>query len=138
MQLYELSYLIHPKVKKEDRDSLQEKMKSFIQDQEGKVTHMIPPSKIELAYPIKDQEKAFLATLLFKMTPSKVEGIKEEAQKEDNILRHLLLKREEEKEKKKRRKKREKEAPAPGKKEEKKAKVELKEIEKKLEEILGQ
>lgn len=134
MQLYEFTYLIHPKTKKESRESLEERVKSFIKDQEGKTTHIIPPSKKRLAYPIKNQEKAFLATFLFRAEPKKLAGIEENIKKEEDILRYLILKREEEKE----RKRRKKEAPETEKEKGKKPKVELKEIEKKLEEILGQ
>ncbi|MBD3208144.1 MAG: 30S ribosomal protein S6 [Candidatus Nealsonbacteria bacterium] len=132
MQLYELTYLINPDLSKEERESLQDKIKSLVQEAEGKIIHSIPPSKKELAYKIEEKGEAFLATLIFKLEPVKVKDVEGPVREEENVIRYLLLKRKEEEEKKERRKR-----PAP-KQTEKRAKVELKEIEKKLEEILGQ
>lgn len=130
MQLYELNYLLKPELTKEERASVQEKIKSFIQQEKSSLIHSIPPSKRELAYPIKKKKEAFLATLIFKLNPKDLSKIKKKIKSEKEIIRYLVFKKKEELKKEKK--------VSPKKEIKQKPKVELKEIEKKLEEILGE
>lgn len=131
MRLYELTYLISPEVSEKDLVSLQENIASFIQEKEGLLTEVSPPAEKKLAYPIKKKERAFLASMIFQLKPERLKELEEKLKGEEKILRYLILLQ-----------KMPKKAPSPpslSKKKivEKKPKVELKEIEKKLEEILG-
>lgn len=129
MKIYEFTYLIEPDLSKEDINSLQETIKSFIEEEEGSITKINPPLKKNLAYPIKKNKEAFLADLTFDLNPDKLDSLKKKIKSEKRIIRYLLLKK---KLLKKKLKVRATRKPQP------KAKVELKEIEKKLEEILGE
>lgn len=129
MKTYEFTYLIDPDISKEDLNSLQEIIKSFIKEEEGSIVRINPPLKKNLAYPIKKNKEAFLADLTFDLRPDKLDSLKKKIKSEKRIIRYLLLKKTLLKKKLKVRTIR---------KTQPKVKVELKEIEKKLEEILGE
>ena len=129
MKTYEFTYLIKPDISKEDLNSLQEIIKSFIKEEEGSIARINPPLKKDLAYPIKKNKEAFLADLTFDLKPDKLDSLEKKIKSEKRIIRYLLLKK---KLLKKKLRVRATRKPQP------KAKVELKEIEKKLEEILGE
>lgn len=129
MKTYEFTYLIDPDISKEDLNSLQEIIKSFIKEEEGSIVRINSPLKKNLAYPIKKNEEAFLADLTFDLRPDKLDSLKKKIKSEKRIIRYLLLKKTLLKKKLKVRTIR---------KTQPKVKVELKEIEKKLEEILGE
>jgi small subunit ribosomal protein S6 len=129
MKTYEFTYLISPDLSREDLSSLQETIKSFIKEEEGSIVRINSPLKRILAYPIKKNKEAFLADLTFDLNPDKLDSLKKKIRAEKRIIRYLLLKK---KLLKKKLKVRALRKPQP------KAKVELKEIEKKLEEILGE
>ena len=129
MKTYEFTYLIKPNLLKEDINSLQETIKSFIKEEEGSIVRINTPLKKNLAYPIKKNKDAFLADLTFDLNPDKLDSLEKKIKSEKRIIRYLLLKK---KLLKKKLKVRATRKPQP------KAKVELKEIEKKLEEILGE
>ena len=130
MQSYEFTYLLDPDLSQEERKLLQESLKSFIQGKKGSLIHSTPPAKNELAYPIKKKQEAFLATLIFELEPENIANLEKKIRAEKGILRYLILKHEETRERKRARPRK--------KRVKRKTKVELKEIEKKLEEILGE
>lgn len=127
MKKYEFTYLIDPNLSREDISSLQKTIMSFIKEEEGSIVRINPPLKKNLAYPIKKNKEAFLADLTFDLNPDKLDSLEKKIKLEKRIIRYLLLKKKLLKRKSKVRAMRK---PQP------KVKVELKEIEKKLEEIL--
>jgi len=141
MQTYELTYLISPELKEEELKDFSQKIGSLI-SKVGKNGKSEAPKRITLAYPIQKKRGAFLATFEFSAEPKEAENLKKELAKEKQILRFLLIKKrglEEIKEKLKpafakapasTKVSAGKEKPIPEKK------VELKEIEEKLEKIL--
>jgi len=129
MKTYEFTYIINPDISREDLNSLQDIIKSFIKEEGGSIVRINSPLKRILAYPIKKNKEAFLADLTFDLDPDKLAGLEKKIKAEKRIIRYLLLKK---KLLKKKLKVRALRKPQP------KAKVELKEIEKKLEEILGE
>jgi len=128
MKYYELTYLISPELSTEEIEKFQEKLRSLIIEGGG-LDKIGNPIRKKLAYPIKKKNEAFLATLNFYLNPGKLEDLEKKLKGEEKILRFLIVT-----------KKRPKILPEilvkPGKIV--KPKVELKEIEKKLEEILGE
>lgn len=130
MKYYDFTYLLSPDLgEKEAKDFSQEIINS-LQKEEGVLQKTKDPLKIKLAYPIKKKERVWLSSLSFSLRPEKIQNLKEKFASDINILRFLLFSQKPSKIKplkkaiKTRRKPSEK-------------KVELKEIEKKLEEILG-
>jgi len=132
MKLYELTYLISPELSESELKSLNEKINSLIQKEKGVLSGVKMPMKKKLAYPIKKQREAFLINLSFYFQAEKLGSLEKELKSEKKILRYLILARP----KSKIAKVRKRPAKVIPKIPAKEKKVELKEIEKKLEEIL--
>ncbi len=130
MKLYELTYLISPDLSETELKSFQEKIVSLIENKGGVLVSTNEPTKKKLAYPIKKKSEAYLSSLNFQLSPDKLIEIERELKTEENILRFLLIT------KKITKKTTEVLIKKPS-KIIKPKKVELKEIEQKLEEILG-
>ena len=135
MKLYEFTYLISPESSEDDLKTLQEKINSLIQNEGGILDEVAAPLKKDLAYPIKKQTSAYLTTLVFRLSSEKLENLEKKIKAEDKILRYSVLIKPRVKEIPMRRKKLPKKVEVFPKKITK-PKAELKEIEKKLEEIL--
>ena len=130
MRYYELTCLISPELSQEELNSFQEKIISLVQEEKGilgKIT-----SKRNLALPIRKKGGATLVTLDFQLDTENLENLGKKLKADNQIIHYLLLV---------------KKLPKAGEITEKpprfpkkivKPKVELKEIEKKLEEILGE
>jgi len=134
MKLYELTYLISPEFSEEELKSLNEKINSLIQKGTGVLNEVKLPIKKKLAYPIKKQREDFLINLSFYFEPEKLGSLEKELKSEKKILRYLILA----KPKIKIAKVRKRPTKVISKIPVKEKKVGLKEIEKKLEEILGE
>ncbi len=136
MQLYQLDYLISPEISEQDAQALGEKIKSLIEKDQGFIVKAELLSNKVLSYEVKNFTEAFLAGLSFNLEPEKLEELKKTLEMEKNILRYVIFKKKLLKEKPRTRKvtkiSKEIKISKP------KQKVELKEIEKKLDEILGE
>lgn len=132
MKFYELTYLITPSdLSEEEVNVFSEKINSFIQEQGGVLDKISKEKKKRLAYPIKKRTMAFLKTLTFNLNPEKLPALEKSLKENKGVLRYLILAKPRPKEKKVVSK-----PPTIFKKKVVKEKVELKDIEKKLEEIL--
>jgi len=130
MKTYELTYLVSPDILEEEAILLSTKINSFIEEKGGILKKNLPLLKKQLSYPIKKKNIAYLMSLTFQVKAESLKEIKKQIEINSNILRHLLfIKKEEESQKiiKNLIKKPKKII---------KTKVDLKEIEKKIEEIL--
>lgn len=130
MQLYDLSYLISPELEEKKAKELSQKITDSLKEQNGVLDNAKELTKIALAYPILGKKSAFLACLDLSLSPEKIQGFKEKLRSENNILRFLIFV------KKSKKPKFIKELSKISEKKPTKKKVELKDIEKKLEEIL--
>jgi len=132
MKNYELIYLISPELSEEELKSLSNKMVGFIQEQGGVLKKTTEASKKKLGYGIKKKQEAFLITLNFSSNPEKLENLKKKLKTENQILRYMILNKDlSEKILRPRR-------TIPELKTKESEKVELKEIDKKIEEILSE
>jgi len=149
MKNYELIYLSSPDLSKEELSLLREKISSLIQEVGGAISGSLANTSVrrKLASPVKNKDEAYFTTLDFHSEPEKLETLEKKLRLESQILRYLILVKP----------KPEKlfepkpaqilparlafgnsKAGGPRKTLKEKPKVELKEIEKKLEEILGE
>ncbi len=129
-QNYELAYIISSKISEEQSQEISRKINNLIQEKQGIVSESQLGKKIALAYPIKKQVFAWFQTTYFSLDSSILEQLEKNLKEEKNILRYLILKTRKPKIRKPARTPRK---PLPV---SKSSKVELKEIEKKLDEIL--
>ncbi|MCD5396344.1 MAG: 30S ribosomal protein S6 [Candidatus Pacebacteria bacterium] len=126
-RFYELTYLASPVLEEKELEALKEKVKGFISNNEGEIESEISPVKVKLGYPIKKFKEGFLVTLEFNYSPQKIEELDKMLKQEKHISRHLILQK----------KRRIIKTESPKEKKAKKPKkVELKELDKKLKEIL--
>jgi len=136
MKNYELNYLISSDLTEEEAKVLQEKVASFIQEEEGILNEKGNPVKKRLAYPIEKQLQAYLVFLTFQLEPEKLASLKRKVEEEKEILRYLLIIKLKAEKTAAPRRRRPELTPKVIKKTTEEKKVELKEIDKKLEEIL--
>lgn len=92
MKYYELTYLISPDLDQEKAEKLFQEIISFLQEKEAILNIKEEKiKKIDLAYPIKNKEKAYLATVEFYLLPEKIKEVGKKIKENKNILRYLLL-----------------------------------------------
>jgi len=149
MKNYELTYLISPDLPEEELKIFSGKINNFIQEETGILEKTTEPSKKKLGYSIKKKEEAFLVALNFSLNPEKLGSLEKKLKSENQILRYIILTKKISKKilhpkrtslglaSKEALPKIKKPPEAPPKITEPK-KVELKEIDKKIEEILGE
>ena len=130
MKFYELTYLISPELSEAEIKNIQQKIDSFIQSKEGLLGTSIQPERIDLSYPIRKKAQAYLASLSFYLKSEDLKNLEKEVKSESNILRFLISVKKKPKEVKVSKR-------TLTKKPEKEKKAELKDIEEKLDEILG-
>jgi len=123
IRYYQLAYLLSPDLKKEEVENIQNDLTSFLK-REGILDKIESPLKRTLFYPIKKKVEAFLGAIYFYTEPQKIKDLEKKLRGEEKILRYLIVS-----EKAPKKMKIEKKIKKP-------EKVELEEIEKKIEEIL--
>lgn len=150
MKPYELTYIISSEITAEEAEAEAKNIESLIQDKEGIILKSEKPSPRTLAYPIKKQCSGFFGVLEFQLEPEHLGELKEKLQKDGKIIRHMLIIKNPAKIQKERRTRKKPlifpilvgaiEEEKKEKQKEKKInkKVELNEIEKKLDEILSE
>lgn len=141
MKYYELTYLVSPELSDEEAKELQQKINSSVQNKGGILDFSSEIFRINLKYPIKKFNEAYLVTLVFSLNQEEAPKVEREIKSEEKVIRFLFFSKIKAKEPEieiEERPKKEKETAEPvvAKKTEKEKKVELKDIEKKLEEIL--
>jgi len=134
MKTYELTYLISSGLTEEQVRDLQNKISALIKEEGGLPIGEAPTLRKKLAYPIKKEAQAYLANVNFQLLPEKLMNLEKALKTDDQILRYLMLIKRPTREIKKPRMIIEPKIEKP----KKEKKVELKEIEKKLEEILDE
>ena len=115
-----------------------------MQNKEGIILKSGIPAAKSLSYRIKNQGSGFFANLEFQMEPEKIAEVKENLLEDSKILRSLIIAKNPAKQRSVRAKRaileenQPKEEPAKISAEKTEKKVELKDIEQKLDEILGE
>lgn len=138
MRYYELTYLLPLDINEREVKNTSEKIASFIQESDGVLENNHPEKNINrkrLGHSIKKIGEAYLANINFYLSPEKIDNLKTNIGSEKQILRSfLLVKKDPGKIRNSgapvRIKERRREDKIP------QGKVDLKDIEKKLEEIL--
>jgi len=91
MKDYELAYLISPDVSGEELTDLVQKMGGFIAEEGGNLEKKEEPTKRKLAYSIKKKNEAFFGVFNFKLEPEKTADLEKKLKSENRILRYLLM-----------------------------------------------
>lgn len=149
MKIYELTYIVSSQLNPEEIDTLRKGVEFFIQEKEGVILKSEKAVPQTLAYRIKKQSSGYYITLEFQVLEEKVKDIKEKLEKDLKILRYSIVVKKPFKEAKTMRSRSlflkahpktasEYSSDKTGEEKAKVGKVELEEIEKKLDEILSQ
>jgi len=132
-RFYELTYLILPQLEEKEALSLDKEIRSFITQFDGaKIQGELPVTKRKLGLPVNGFESAYLASIDFFFEPKNLKELKRKIEEKKEILRYILFKKRK-KEIAPLKEKEETKTPSPSKTPKK---VELKDLDKKLEEIL--
>jgi len=130
MSYYELTYLISPEIGKEELKTLTKEVIELIEKKGGEIKKKEDPEKKSLGSSIspqlskKEYSEVFLDTTTFYLSSEEAEGLRKIIREKDNVLRVMLLSKQEPPKVKQKPK------------QSKKKKVDLEDIEKKLDEIL--
>lgn len=136
MKNYELTYLISPDLSEEELKIFSGKINNFIQEEAGVLEKTTEPFKRKLSYPIKKKEEGFSITLIFSLDPGKLENLEKKLKPENQILRYIILTKKNPEKILAPRRHPKTQDDQPSTSQPKVKKVELKEIDKKIEEIL--
>ncbi len=151
-ELYEIGYLLKSDLGDEDVLSFSEKLRNTITDKSGLITSDGKPRRQNLAYPIKGETFATFNWLNFMAKPSLISTVEKYMEDQSVVLRFLIIKTEKEKTPKpgslkaRRIRTKREEGVAPvvpgidfpaGRPDEKKEEIKEEEIDKKIEELLG-
>lgn len=153
MKTYELTYIISPDITSEEAEAKAKEIESLIQGKEGAVIKQLNPIAKTLSYPIAKRASGFFGNIEFQLEPEKLLELKDILVKDEKIVRHMITIKQAAEFKKERRTRTKSTEPVASaelkieikeEKEEKpatikpvKEKVELKDIEHELDEILG-
>jgi ribosomal protein S6 len=90
MKYYELTYLISPDFSEEEARAFQAKVNSFIAE-EGMLEDGNVILKKKLAYAILKKDQAYMAIATFNALPEKIALLEKKLKEEKDILRYLLI-----------------------------------------------
>jgi len=100
-QLYEIGYLLSPLIPEEDLDGRLLILRKKIEDLKGIITSETRPKMIKLAYPVKKQKNAFWGWLKFTISSDKIDDLKRSLNNSPaeslEIIRFLITKSKKEK-----------------------------------------
>ncbi len=127
MKTYELTCLLPPTLLEEGIAGVSEKIKNAISEQSGVLQKELKPVKKKFGYQIKQHQEGFLITFLFALNPESLDPLKKKVEEEASVLRCMTTTKNQSEQKKP--------SLSPKRREQDK-KVGLREIDKKINEIL--
>ncbi|MDO8530040.1 MAG: 30S ribosomal protein S6 [bacterium] len=146
MKSYELTYIISSQMMSQEADAFMKEVETFVQSKDGVVLKSEKTIAQPLAYRIKKQSSGYFAILTFQAAEDKIKEILEKLNKDTQILRSTIMVKKPIKEMKERRTRKpaftqDKEAAAKAgifKEEKKEEKLNPEDLNKKIDEILGE
>lgn len=91
MQTYELTYIISSRMTVEEAETAKKDFEAFLRSHEGIILQSQKTTPQPLAYQIKRQSSGFFVTTEFQVEEGKVKEIKGALVKNPNVLRHFLI-----------------------------------------------
>lgn len=92
---YEIAYHLSPAVPEGDVLLESGKIAKLIEDSKGMVRHQEAPQKRRLYYPIKKERNSFFGWITFSMPPAELANFSKKLKTAENLLRHLIVEEEE-------------------------------------------
>ena len=91
MKTYELTYIISPEITSEEATAEAKSIESAVQNKEGIILKQSNPIAKTLSYPIKNRASGFLGAVEFQIEPEKLTEVKEIIVKNEKVVRHMLI-----------------------------------------------
>ena len=91
MKTYELTYIISPEMTSEEAEAKGKEIESAIQTREGVILKQSNPIAKTLSYQIQKRASGFLGFLEFQIEPEKLLEVKDIIIKDKKIVRHILI-----------------------------------------------
>jgi len=92
---YELVFIVQPESEEEPRTALVDKITQTISGLQGQVTQVDPWGKRRLAYPIKKYREGFYFLVQMELPPSAVRSLERALKLMEDVIRHLIVRKEE-------------------------------------------
>lgn len=122
---YELAYLLDPSADKAESN----KLRNYLEEEKSFVLEEEPPNLIKLSYPIEKKDEAYFGWFKFLTSANELDKIEKKIKNNPNVLRKLVVKSEKKESQPLTKPKRKLVGP--------KEKIQIEEIDKKLEELLS-
>ncbi len=91
MKTYELSYIISPEITSEEAETKAKEIESAVATREGVILKQSNPVAKTLSYPIEKRASGFFGFLEFQLEPEKLLELKEIIEKDGKVVRHMLI-----------------------------------------------
>jgi len=91
MTTYELTYIVSPDITSEEAEARAKEVESAIVSREGTVLKQSNPIAKTLSYPIENRASGFFGVLEFQLEPEKLLELKGIIEKNGKIVRHMLI-----------------------------------------------
>ncbi|MEI7424560.1 MAG: 30S ribosomal protein S6 [Candidatus Staskawiczbacteria bacterium] len=91
MKTYELTYIVSPEIKSEEAEAKGKEIEAAITSREGTVLKQTNPVAKTFSYPIGKKASGFLGILEFQLEPEKLLELKEVLAKDEKIIRDMVV-----------------------------------------------
>jgi ribosomal protein S6 len=91
VNLYEIGLLVTPEIPEEKAPEVIGAVRTAIEDKGGTIESIQDLKMRRIWFPIKQMSSAYFGAVQFMIAPAKIEEIKKDAEKNNSILRHLIL-----------------------------------------------
>lgn len=91
LRKYELTAVMRPELKQDEKEELLEKVRSWVKDAGGEVDKEEDMGIRELSYPIEDNNEALYHFFKVSAKPGLSKILEEQTETEKDILRYLLV-----------------------------------------------
>ncbi len=91
MKTYELTYIISPEITLEEAEAKAKEIESAVASKEGAVLNSSKPFAKTLSYPVAGRASGFVGVLEFQVEPEKFVDFQKIIQKDGKIVRHMVI-----------------------------------------------
>lgn len=95
LRSYETLFILDPDVPEDDIDKELEKVREYIEKTKGDVVEFEKWGVRRLAYEINKKRQGFYVLMKFMADPSSIQDVESSFELDQNILRHIIVRREE-------------------------------------------
>jgi small subunit ribosomal protein S6 len=90
---YELGFILHPEVSEEQSNAILERIQQIVNNHDGQVVRINQWGRRRLAYPIRHQRDGFYVFFDMILTPETVSELDRNIKVTEEVLRHIIIRR---------------------------------------------